>query len=437
MRGANKSVEVVVIGAGHAGLAISYCLTQRGINHIVLEKGRIGETWRSKRWDSFNLVTPSSTILLPGFNYQGDDPNGFMSRDQFVEHLERYADSFNAPLRCGVNVEVLERNPGGGFLLRLNDDALLAQNVVIATGGHHVAKRPTFSEKLPANGFQTDPDHYRNPESLPHGAVLVVGSGQSGAQISEELHQSGRQVFLSVGRSGRWPRRYRGRDINVWLMEMDRKTIDMMPEPKPRYDSNAHLTGKDGGREINLRQLGREGVTLLGHLRRVEGNRLLFEDDLEENLLKADERVVNVKKAIDEFVLLRGLDVPMEEAGNDVAPGEGTPPVPILEIDLSAAGISTIVWATGYCLDFNWVRLPVLDNEGFPLHTRGVSVQEGLYFLGLPWLYRATSSGVIGVGEDALHIADHLASGLKVLARSLVGNERLRINFSSDEVGNT
>lgn len=413
MSRAKESAEVLVIGAGHAGLAISYCLTERGIKHIVLERGRVGETWRSKRWDSFNLVIPNSTILLPGFNYQGDNPDGFMSRDEFVDYLEQYAASFNAPLRCGVSVEALERSSDCGLLLRLSDDAMAAPNVVVATGGHHVVKRPAFSEKLPANVFQTDPDHYRNPESLPTGAVLVVGSGQSGAQIAEELHRSGRQVFLSVGRSGRWPRRYRGRDINVWLMEMDCKTIDEMPEPKPRYDINPHLTGKDGGREINLRHLGREGVTLLGRLRTVVGDRLLFEDDLEENLLRADERVVNVKKAIDEFVQQRGLDLPIEKAVNDVMPGEGTPPVPIFEIDLHAAGISTIVWATGYRMDFDWIRLPVFDDEGFPMHTRGVSVQEGLYFLGLPWLYRATSSGLIGVGEDAIYIAEHIASRLK------------------------
>jgi putative flavoprotein involved in K+ transport len=402
---------VAIIGGGQAGLAVSYHLKKRGVEHIVLEQGRVGETWRSKRWDSFTLVTPGSLILLPGFPEIGDDPHRFLSRDEFVSYLERYAASFDAPLRCGVRVTALERNPAGGFVMRLDNGALEAGVLVVATGGYHLPQKPAFGYALPTDVLQLNPEQYRNPQQIPAGAVLVVGSGQSGAQIAEELHQAGRKVFLSVGRAGRWPRRYRGRDINVWLMEMDQRTIDMMAEPKPRFDSNPHLTGKDGGREINLRQLGREGVTLLGRMCSVEGGDLHFGDDLEENLLKADNRVVNVKKEVDKFIRQRGLEVPEELSDSDIAPGEGTPPEPILKLGLRRNAINTVIWATGYRLDFSWIKLPVFDETGFPLHTRGVSVQEGLYFVGLPWLYRATSSGLIGIGEDAAYIADHIVAG--------------------------
>jgi len=355
-------------------------------------------------------VTPASLILLPGFPDIGGDPNRFLSRDEFVNYLERYASSFDAPLRCGMRVTALERKLTGEFVLRLDNGALEAKVLVVATGGYHSPQKPSFIGVLPTDVLQLNPEQYRNPNQIPVGAILVVGSGQSGAQIAEELHQAGRRVFLSVGRAGRWPRRYRGKDVNVWLMEMDQRTIDMMPEPKPRFDSNPHLTGRDGGREINLRHLGRQGVTLLGRMCGIEGSNLRFEDDLEENLLKADHRVVRVKQEVDRFIERRGLRVPEEISDGDIAPGEGTPPESILELELRREGINTVIWATGYRLDFSWIKLPVFDETGFPLHSRGVTSEEGLYFIGLPWLYRATSSGLIGVGEDAAYIADHIAA---------------------------
>jgi len=404
--------SVVIIGGGQAGLALSYKLRQREIEHIILEQGRVGETWRSKRWDSFTLVTPASLILLPGFPDIGGDPNRFLSRDEFVSYLERYASSFNAPLHCGIRVTAVEKNLTGEFLLRLADGVLETKVLVVATGGYRSPQKPSFSRFLPEDVLQLNPEQYRNPDQIAAGAILVVGSGQSGAQIAEELHHAGRRVFLSVGRAGRWPRRYRGKDVNVWLTEMDQRTIDMMPEPKPRFDSNPHLTGRDGGREINLRHLGRQGVTLLGRMCGVEGDNLHFENDLEENLLKADNRVVSVKQEVDRFIEREGLKVPTEVSAADIAPGEGIPPEPILQLGLRRERINTIIWATGYRFDFGWIKLPVLDETGFPLHSRGVSPQQGLYFIGLPWLYRATSSGLIGVGEDADYIANHIAESL-------------------------
>lgn len=406
----DKPASVVIIGGGQAGLAVSYHLKLRGIEHLILERGRLGETWRSKRWDSFTLVTPASLILLPGFPDISGDPNRFLTRDEFVDYLEHYASSFDAPLRCGVEVTALERKPSGEFLLKLENGALEANVLVVATGGYHLPQQPSFSHLLPPDVLQLNPEQYRNPHQIPRGSILVVGSGQSGAQIAEELHQAGRRVLLSVGRAGRWPRRYRGKDINVWLMEMDQRTIDMMPEPKPRFDSNPHLTGRDGGREINLRRLGGNGVTLLGRMYGIEGSTLHFENDLEQNLLQADNRVVRVKREVDKFIERTGLKVPEEISDADIAPGQGTPPEPILKLNLRRDGISTVIWATGYRLDFSWIKLSVLDETGFPLHSRGVSPEKGLYFIGLPWLYRATSSGLIGVGEDAAYIAEDIAA---------------------------
>ncbi len=403
-------LDAAVIGCGHAGLAMSYCLASRGIHHTVLEAGRVGETWRSRRWDSFTLVTPNRLIRLPGFGYQGDRPDHFFSRDEYVDYLERYARSFDAPVQCGVRITALESDGARGFILASERGAMHVRVVVVATGGYHTPRRPAFSGSMPAYVLQLDPDDYRNPWSLPDGGVLVVGSGQSGAQIAEELHEHGRTVYLSVGSSGRWPRRYRGRDINVWLTEIDDRTVDTLDAPPPRVDRNPHLTGRDGGRDLNLRELGCRGVILVGRASGVHGTRLRFCDDLEENLSKADDRVAAVKKSIDEFIARRGLDAPPEPEVGPVLLHAGTPPVPVAELDVRSAGISTIIWATGYRLDFTWIRVPVFDADGFPRHYRGVSVCTGLYFLGLPWQYRATSSGVIGVGDDAGFIAEHIAA---------------------------
>jgi putative flavoprotein involved in K+ transport len=407
----DAALNVVVIGGGHAGLAMSYCLAERGIAHTVFEQGRIGESWRSKRWDSFTLVTPNRLIRLPGFGYRGDRPDQFFSRDEYVDYLERYARSFDAPVRCGVRITTLERDSArSGYVLTSDRGVMHARSVVVATGGCHRPRRPAFSGDLPQGIHQLDPENYRNPDDLPEGAVLVVGSGQSGAQIAEELQEHGRTVYLSVGSSGRWPRRYRGKDINVWLAEIDERTVDTLDSPAPRVDRNPHLSGRDGGHEIDLRELGHQGAVLLGRVGGVHGGRLRLCDDLEENLAKADERVVAVKKTIDEFIEKRGHDAPPEpQASVSIARG-GTPPAPVAELDLRSAGISTVIWATGYVLDFGWIKIPVFDAEGFPLHHRGISVQPGLYFVGLPWQYRATSSGVIGVGDDAAFIAQHIAA---------------------------
>jgi putative flavoprotein involved in K+ transport len=282
-----QQIDVVIIGGGQAGLALSYYLTQQGRAHVVLERGQVAETWRSQRWDSFTLVTPNWMTQLPGFPYQGEDPDSFLPRDDVVTFLERYARSFQAPVHCGVQSTAVRLRPeGNGYLVETNRDTYIASTVVLATGGFPRPKLPQASAAIPVNIMQLHSNQYRKPQRLPSGAVLVVGSGQSGSQIAEELHQSGRQVYLCISRCGRSPRRYRGKDIMWWINQMGGydRTVDALPSPAARFACHPDLSGKDGGHEINLRQLAREGVVLLGRLQEVQGSRAILAPDLEKTL---------------------------------------------------------------------------------------------------------------------------------------------------------
>ena len=409
----SEQIETVIIGGGQAGLALSYYLTQQGRAHVILERGRVAETWRSQRWDSFTLVTPNWMTQLPGFPSQGADPDGFLLHDDIVLTLERYAQSFHAPLRCGVQVMAVRLRPeGNGYLLETSDGSFEAANVVLATGGYPCPKLPQASTAIPVNIMQIHSSQYRRPKLLPSGAVLVVGSGQSGSQIAEELHQSGRQVYLCVSRCGRAPRRYRGKDVMWWVNQMGGydRTVDALPSPQARLACHPDLSGKGGGHEINLRQLASEGLVLLGHLQDVQGSRAVMATDLEENLDRADAQALQLMHTIDDFILRTGVDVPAESQAKDAVPIWVPPAEPILEVDLYAAGISTIIWATGFQLDFGWVHVPVFDEAGAPIHQRGVTSSSGLYFLGLPWLYKEKSALLFGIGEDAAFLASAIAS---------------------------
>ena len=365
-----ERVEVVIIGGGQAGLALSYYLTQQGRTHLVLEQGRVGETWRSGRWDSFTLVTPNWMTQLPGFPYQGDDPDGFLPREDIVAYLEQYAASFHAPLQCGVRVTAVGQQPGSdGYLVEAEEMTFEARNVVLATGAYPKPKLPTASAALPVDVCQLHTSEYRNPQTLPSGAVLVVGTGQSGCQIAEELHQSGRRVYLSTSSCGRVPRHYRGKDVIWWLTRMGYfdRTIDQLPSPSARFACTPQLSGAQGGHDINLRQFAREGIILLGHLQTVQGKQIILAPDLEENLTKADAFALQRTQGIDEYIKKTGMEVAANCTTDEAPSNCASSTKPMLTLDLQSAGISTIIWASGYKLDFGWVQIPVFDEVGYPV----------------------------------------------------------------------
>jgi putative flavoprotein involved in K+ transport len=368
------AVDVVVIGGGQAGLSLSYHLTQQGRNHVVLEQDRIAESWRTRRWDSLRLVGPNRTLELPGFPYAGDDPDGFMGKDDVAAHLEAYARSFGAPVRESERVTAVERGPdGGGFLVRAEDGTYIAAQVVVATGALQRPIIPACATELPAHIAQVVPYAYRNPTSLPPGAVLVVGSGQAGCQIAEELRRAGRQVYLSVGRSWWAPRRFRGRDVSLWLRDIGwfDRTVEGLPPGARAGLPNPQFTGSGGGRDLNAHTLAVEGVVLLGRLLGIRDGTIALAPDLDVNLAWGDEQAESRLLAIDEHVRERGLDVPAPDLPvySRVA-AEIAREAP-QELNLAAAGIGAVIWATGYRPDLGWVRLPILDADGWPASGAG------------------------------------------------------------------
>jgi putative flavoprotein involved in K+ transport len=404
-----ERLNTVVIGGGQAGLSISYYLTQQGRAHVVLEKDRPGEAWRSKKWDSFTLVTPNRQLQLPGLPYEGDDPHGFSTRDDVVRYIDDFIASFHPPLRLGVEALSVEgKGAEDDFVVETDAGTLEASNVVVATGTFQRPKIPGFSQNISPGVTQLHSSLYRNPERLPPGPVFVVGSGQSGCQITEELYQSGRKVYQCTSGVGRAPRRYRGKDFTWWLDNMGfvDQTVDQLDSPAERFNPNPHVTGKDGGHTLNLHQFALDGVTLLGHLEDASGSTVRLADDLMENLKAADKGATQIKKGIDKFIKKAGIDAPEADKRELRAGYESEV---ITELDLASAGVSSIVWATGYDYDYGLVKFPIFDEFGYPVQERGVTEQPGLYFLGLHWMHTLKSGLFAGIGEDAAHVAEHIA----------------------------
>lgn len=401
-----ERIESVVIGAGQAGLAASYHLTQRGREHVVLERGRVGETWRSQRWDDFVLNTPNWGQQLPGFHYQGTDPDAFAPLAEVIVYLEDYARAIDAPVRSGMDVTRV-RHGDGRFLVETTHGSLEASNVVVAAGAYQRPTPSPLAETVPDELHQLHTSEYRRPEQLPSGGVLVVGSGQSGCQIAEELLAAGRTVYLSVGRCPWLPRRYRGRELLHWLIEtgLADDTVESLPSPAARLMCNPPVSGNDGGHDCNPRWLARRGAILLGRVEGIEDGIARIGHGLEESLAFGDEFVANVRRRMDEYVRAAGLDVP------DPEPEEGQTPVePLAELDLRGEGIGTILWANGFRPDHSWIDGVETDEQGWPVHDRGVSPLPGLFFVGLHWLHKRKSSLFIGVGEDAEHVVMRLDS---------------------------
>jgi putative flavoprotein involved in K+ transport len=399
-------VETVIVGGGQAGLAVSYYLSRQNRPHLVLEQAqKAAEAWRNHRWDSFTLNTPNWQSVLPGAAVPGADPDAFLSREEIVAYFERYVDKFQLPVRYGVRVHsVGPRRSGHGYWVDTTSGRFAAAHVVIATGLYQTPDVPAYRGDFPPETTHLHSDEYKNPESLPDGAVLVVGSGQSGAQITEELYRRGRKVYLSVSRAARVPRRYRGKDANWWHEHMGdyERTVEQLPSPRAKFASKPIISGADGGHTLNLHQFARDGVTLLGRMHGVRGHSILLAQDLKENLARADKFAEEFAKKIDDFISRNGIRAPEEQL---CALRDGYEVRQVPELDLTAANIRTVIWATGYRFDFRFVQLPVLDGDGYPIQKRGVTDFRGLYFVGLPWLYNARSGLFSGLAEDASHIA--------------------------------
>ncbi|HEX6871504.1 MAG TPA: NAD(P)-binding domain-containing protein [Micromonosporaceae bacterium] len=399
-------VEVVVIGAGHAGLAMSHCLTANGIDHVVLERGRTGERWRTARWDSFRMLTPNWMSRLPGWSYAGGEPEGFMTADQFVAYLSGYAQAFHAPVREQTSVTSVTRS-AGGYLVRTDRGCWRARQVVIATGYQALSRVPEVASALSPSVAQLTSAGYRNPGGLPAGRVLVVGASASGAQIADELARAGREVVLAVGAHTRLPRRYRGRDILWWLARTGslRRTIDELPDPNlARSEPSLQLVGSAEGRSLDLSTLAALGVRFTGRLRQVDGTQVEFAGDLHRSTAEAESRLHRVLDRIDALASrLPNLAVGPPDRPAPIGPVTGPD-----RLDLRRSGITSVVWATGLRPWYPWLRLPVLDEHGYLRHRRGVTELPGLYAIGLRFQHRRDATFVDGARHDAAYLTDQI-----------------------------
>jgi putative flavoprotein involved in K+ transport len=403
-----EQVETLIVGGGQAGLAMSEQLSKRHLPHLIVERYRIAERWRSERWDGLHANGPAWHDRLPGLSIAGVDPDGFATRDQMVDYFVAYAERIAAPIRCGVAVTALHRRADGtGFRAETSAGAIEATNVVAATGPF---QRPVIPIAVPPDAgiAQMHSSEYRNPGQLPEGAVLVVGAGSSGAQIADELSRAGRRVYLSVSRHERPPRRYRGHDFGWWL-----RVLGMWEAPvrdPPQKHVTIAVSGAYGGHTIDFRRLAARGVVLVGRAGAIGDGAMDFSPDLASDVAQGDASYLSLLDAADAYAVREGLDLPEEPAARTIGPDPPCVTDPILRLNLRDAGITAIVWATGYALDFGWLKLDAFNERGAPAHRRGVTDVPGLYFLGLSWLSRRASAFIFGAERDASYLADHIAA---------------------------
>jgi len=402
-----QTIPVVIVGGGQAGLSASYYLCQKNIEHVVLERYRYAHQWRENRWDSFCLVTPNWQCRLPDFPYPGDDPHGFMLKDEIVDYMDAFLKTFDAPLKEGVTVKEVHRRDDGRFVVKTSDGTWLAEQVVIASGGYDVPIVPPYADEIDPKIHQVQAGDYKNPAQLPDGGVLVVGSGQSGVQIMEDLKIAGRKVHLAVGPAPRSPRVYRGRDATDWLYDMGHYAITIRGHPLGEavtQKTNHYLTGRDGGHEIDLRKFALEDVSLYGSMTGATASTAHFAPDLEKNLDDADESYLGIRNVIDDYLARNGIDAPEEPPFEKV----WRPEVEPASLDFGKENIAAIVWAIGFRPDYSWLNVDVFNERGRPVFDRGVCEVEGVYFLGLGWLNTWGSGRFLGVAEDAEYLSRHI-----------------------------
>ncbi|MFC6298019.1 flavin-containing monooxygenase [Pseudomonas spelaei] len=406
-------IDTLVVGAGQAGVAMSEHLSKQGVPHLVLERSRIAERWRTGRWDSLVANGPAWHDRFPGLEFDDVSPDGFAAKERVADYFEAYARKFNAPIRTGVEVKSVERNVGRpGFTVHTSEGVIEANRVVAATGPF---QKPVIPAIAPQNVpfTQIHSADYRNPAQLPEGAVLVVGAGSSGVQIADELQRAGKQVYLSVGAHDRPPRAYRNRDFCWWLGVLGE--WDQAAMKPGREHVTIAVSGAHGGKTIDFRELAHRGMTLVGLTHSFDGAVATFQPNLVENLTRGDENYLALLEAADAYIERNGLDLPQEPEARRVFPDPECVTQPILELDLAKAGVTTIIWATGFAVDYSWLKVDAFDASGKPQHQRGVSSEPGIYFLGLPWQSRRGSSFIWGVWHDAKHVADHIATQRKYL----------------------
>lgn len=398
-----ESVEVAIIGGGQAGLATSWYLTQAGVEHVVLEAGRVAETWRTRRWDSFCLVTPNWGVNLPGMGYSGPEPDGFMPLAELVELFEVWAASFKAPVQEDSRVSALDKD-GADFILKLDGTELRSRTVVVASGAFQRAHRPPGADKLPKSVHQVLAEDYANPGKLPPGAVLIVGSGQTGCQLAEEIQDAGRKVFLACGRAPWVPRQFEGKDWIWWTRASGwiERPKDKLPSPSARLMANPQSTGHGGGHDVHYRTLHARGVELLGRYAGADGSKIYFADDLAASVDFGDARLMDMLKAFEAHCAAIGrkpLDFELPE------------PLRLktrTELDVAGEDIGAVIWTSGYRPENGWINLPVFDEMGYPVQSDGCTSVNGLYFMGVPWMRKLKSAILYGVGEDAELVAQHI-----------------------------
>jgi len=410
-----ETTDTLVVGAGQAGVAMSEHLGKQGVPHLVLERGRIAERWRSQRWDSLVANGPAWHDRFPGLGFDDMDPDSFVPKERVADYFVDYAAMIDAPIRTGVEVQRVQRNSGRpGFSVETSAGRIEAQRVVVASGPFQQPAIPPIAPRDSAL-TQIHSSEYRNPEQLPPGGVLVVGAGSSGVQIADELQRSGRRVHLSVGAHDRLPRNYRQRDYDWWLGVLGEWDQEKM-QPGREHVTIA-VSGAHGGYTIDFRRLAQQGITLHGLTESFTAGVAHFRPDLADNIAGGDAKYLATLDAADAYIERNGLDLPEEPEARDIPADPDCLRQPILELDLAAAGISSIIWATGFKSDYSWLQVDAFDERGKPQHQRGVVTGEpGIYFLGLPWLSRRGSSFIWGVWHDARHIADHIATQRKYLA---------------------